>query len=97
MPVCNKNGCGCSGGANLTLIDGGKGKEQCQHKKVEIDAYGFLVQKSIQIYQQFEEGELSKERALGYLTAMEDIIKISWGGDNLLLSVQKLIKEVENY
>lgn len=93
------DGCNCSArGAHLTVIDGGKpAKLQPEHVRMDgSDLYNHLVAKSLLIYQNYEDEELSRERALGYLTAMEDMIKAAWGEENdLCHSIQKLIKDVE--
>ncbi|KJS17234.1 MAG: hypothetical protein VR69_06025 [Peptococcaceae bacterium BRH_c4b] len=94
------NGCNCTpNGTHLKVLDGGKSLNISPDnaKMDSSNLYSHLVAKSMQIYQSFEEEELSQERALGYLTAMEDIIKAAWGENNSLChSIKKLIKDVEN-
>jgi hypothetical protein len=93
------NGCNCTAnGTHLKVLDGGKSLNISPDntKMDSSNLYSHLVSKSLLVYQGFEEDELSRERALGYLTAMEDTIKAAWGENNgLYHSIKMLIQDVE--
>lgn len=94
------DGCGCSSGSHLRVIEGGKkSKENPEDRRMDgPELYAHLVSESLLTYQRFEDGELTKERTLGYLTAMEDLIRKAWGDSSELYhSVRKLINDVDNY